>query len=81
MIDVNQYRWEEENLVKQLEDFVLKNIKRKSHKEVELAVDKWIRKTTIKVFAREKLIDRVYNDLKNQWKGVMTNDNLWNKTR
>ena len=59
-------RWEEENLVKDLEQYVLKNIKRKSYKEIELAVDKWIRKTTIKVFAREKLIDRVYNDLKNQ---------------
>ena len=74
MINLEAYRWEEENLVKQLEDFVLKNIKRKSHKEIELAVDKWIRKTTIKVFAREKLIDRVYNDLKNNWNG---SDNKW----
>lgn len=57
--------WEEENLVKACEEYVLKNIKRQDKSKIEQAVMKWIQKTGVKVFKVDKLIQRVYEDLKN----------------
>lgn len=57
--------WEEENLVKACEQYALKNIKRKDKSKIEQAVLEWIQKTGIKVFKVDKLIQRVYEDLKN----------------
>ena len=74
MVDNFANRWEEENLVKACEEFVLKNIKRKDKSKIEQAVKNWIQKTSIKVFRVDKLIQRVYEDLKNNWNG---SDNKW----
>ena len=65
MVDNYANYWEEENLVKACEEYVLKNIKRKDKSKIEQAVMKWIEKTGIKVFNVNKLIRRVYEDLKN----------------
>lgn len=64
MANKYDYRMEEENLVKQLELYTEKNVKRRSKKEIENAVNKWIATTKIKVFNRDKLIERVYEDLR-----------------
>lgn len=64
MADNLTNHFEEENLVEDCERYVLKNIKNLGKIEIEKAIDDWIQKTSIKVFAKDKLIQRVYEDLR-----------------
>lgn len=63
MINKDVYRMEEQNLIEDIENYTQRKWRRKTKKEIERLVDAWILDRNIKIFNREKLLQRIFNDL------------------